>query len=389
MTNDTTPPGRLTPPVGEFQEIDGRRLFVHRSGSGGPAVVFLPGASAVGLDYFHLQQQVARSTTAVVYDRGGTGYSDPLPLPRSAAAVATELHDLLHAQDIAAPYVLVAHSLGGAYAHRFAQLYPREVAGLVWVDAFHRDWDEFLPSELSLAAGEQMAPELEQIRQLRPALREMGEKLFAEHPGHVRQALVDAHVSDEWIRVGFVERGNMAMLADELRAGPDLPDVPLIALTAGGVDAADEAMLTEHLELVRKARAGRVRLDATVVSRVSHGEQRILSDAGHTFLISDHADAVVQAIRDVVDLGGARLARRPPRTPQGETPHAYFHHARADPGHAGHRGCAGADRRERTARHGGAGRAHRQREQNRLEGRREDRGRLLGRRTVDQDEQAG
>lgn len=37
------------------------------------------------------------------------------------------------------------------------------------------------------------------------------------------------------------------------------------------------------------------------MNSVSHGEQRILSNAGHTFLIIDRSDAVVQAIRDVVD----------------------------------------------------------------------------------------
>jgi hypothetical protein len=58
MTRNTTS-ARPAPPTGGFQEIDGRRLFVHRSGSGGPAVVFLPGASAVGLDYFLVQQQVS------------------------------------------------------------------------------------------------------------------------------------------------------------------------------------------------------------------------------------------------------------------------------------------------------------------------------------------
>src|SRR3981081_2819844 len=90
MTNNSTSTAPLAPPIGGFQKIDGRRVFVHRSGSGGPAVVFLPGASAGGLDYFLVQQQVSQFTTAVVYDRGGTGYSDPVPLPLTAAAVAAE-----------------------------------------------------------------------------------------------------------------------------------------------------------------------------------------------------------------------------------------------------------------------------------------------------------
>jgi pimeloyl-ACP methyl ester carboxylesterase len=299
MTENKTSSTRLTPPLGGFQEIDGRRIFVHRSGSGGPAVVFLPGASAVGLDYYGLQQQVSQFTTAVVYDRGGTGYSDPLPLPRTAEAVATELHELLHAQNIAGPYVLVAHSLGGAYAHRFAQLYPQDVAGLVWLDAFHGNWDDFVPPEASLAAGERMVPTLEQLQQAVPFMRDMVAEMFADYPEHVRDALVDYHVSDTWIHVGMAERGTLVPLADELRAGPNVPDVPVIALTPLGVDPGQQALMPE--ETLQKVHDGKTKLDAALVSSVSYGEQRVLSDTDHTRLIADRADAVVQAIRDVVD----------------------------------------------------------------------------------------
>ncbi|MFJ9417192.1 alpha/beta fold hydrolase [Streptomyces sp. NPDC101227] len=298
MTNNSTSSDRLAPPVGGFQEIDGRRVFVHRSGSGGPAVVFLPGASAVGLDYFGVQQEVSQFTTAVLYDRGGTGYSDPIPLPRTAAAVATELHELMHAQNIAAPYVLVAHSLGGFYAHRFAQLYPQEVAGLVWLDAFHRDWDDSMPPEASLAAVERMGPDLEQLERMRPALREMFAALLVDYPEHVRQALLDAKVSDKWTHVGIAERTKLAELATELRTGPNIPDVPVVALTVVGTDPGQQALTSE--QTLREMHDGRTKLDAALVSAVSHGEQRILSDTSHHRLCFDRPDAVVQAIRDVV-----------------------------------------------------------------------------------------
>jgi pimeloyl-ACP methyl ester carboxylesterase len=295
MTNNSTSPARLVPSIGEFQEIDGRRVFVHRAGNGGPAVVFLPGAGAVGLDYFGVQQEVSQFTTAVVYDRGGTGYSDRLPLPRTAAAVATELHELLRAQNITAPYVLAAHSLGGFYAHRFAQLYPRDVAGLVWLDALHRDWDEFMPAAADLAAAEQMAPDLEQLEQMRPVLREMFSESRANYPEHVRHQLIDAKVSVEWLLVGIAERTRLAELAAELRAGPNLPDVPVVALTVVGVDPTQPAQTSHEMN------DGKTRMDAALVSAVSHGEQRILSDTLHHRLCFDRPDAVVEAIRDVVD----------------------------------------------------------------------------------------
>ncbi|WP_407555296.1 alpha/beta hydrolase [Streptomyces sp. Pv4-95] len=299
MTNSSTSSARLAPPIGEFQEIDGRRIFVHRSGSGGPAVVFLPGAGAVGLDYFGVQQQVSQFTTAVLYDRGGTGYSDPLPLPRTATAVATELRELLRDQNIAAPYILVPHSLGGFYAHRFAQLYPQDVAGLVWLDAFHRDWDDSMPPAASLAALEQMMPDLEQLEEMRPALREMSAELLADYPEHIRQALIDAKVSDEWTHAGIAERTKLAELATELRAGPNIPDVPLVALSVVGTDPAQQALTSERT--LQEMNDGRTRLDADLVSAVSHGEQRLISDTSHHRLCFDRPDAVLQAIRDVLD----------------------------------------------------------------------------------------
>ncbi|MEV6333899.1 alpha/beta hydrolase [Nocardia vinacea] len=295
MTNDITSSTRIAPPIGGFQEIDGRRVFVHRSGSGGPAVVFLPGASAVGLDYFGVQQQVSQFTTAVVYDRGGTGYSDYLALPRTAAAVATELRELLRAQNLTAPYVLAAHSLGGFYAHRFAQLYPQDVAGLICLDVLHRDWDDFMPPTASLAAFEQMGPDPEQLRKMRPALREIHAELLADYPEHIRQPLIDAKLSDEWMRVGIAERATLSDLATELRAGPSIPDVPVVALTVVGNDPTQQALTSQEMN------DAKTRMDAALVRGVSQGQQRILSDTLHHRLCFDRPDAVVQAIREVVD----------------------------------------------------------------------------------------
>ncbi len=296
MTKNIASAARPAPPVGGFQEVDGRRIFVHRMGSGGPAVVFLPGASLVGLDYFVVQQKVSQFSTAVVYDRGGTGYSDPVALPRTAAAVATELYEVLRAQDVATPYVLVVHSLGGAYAHRFAQMYPQEVAGLVCVDGFYRDWDEFMPAAVSLGAVERMmAPTPEQLR---PAVREMFTELVVDYPQHMRESLIEAHISDEWLRAGIAERSNMVALADELRCGTDIPDVPMVALTAEGADPGQQAMPEETMRAIHE---GARRLTGAMVGRVSYGEHRVVADAGHNQLCFTHTEVVVRAIRDVLD----------------------------------------------------------------------------------------
>lgn len=93
-------PATARPPIGRLYDVDGRRLWLHRSGTGGPAVVFLPGASAVGLDYLNIHDSISEFTTSVLYDRGGTGWSDPVGLPRTAAEGRHELQDVLHAAGV-------------------------------------------------------------------------------------------------------------------------------------------------------------------------------------------------------------------------------------------------------------------------------------------------
>ena len=68
---------------------------------------------------------------AILYDRAGTGWSDDTALPRTATEVTDELGAVLLAIAGPGPYVLVGHSLGGAYVQRFAQRFPGKVAGLV------------------------------------------------------------------------------------------------------------------------------------------------------------------------------------------------------------------------------------------------------------------
>lgn len=111
---DTTTEGPSPP--GRYYDIGGRQLLLHQSGSGSPAVVFLPGGGAVGLDYLNVQERAAALTTSVLYDRAGTGWSDRVEMPRTSTQVTDELRELLRTANVPAPYLLVGHSLGGLYA---------------------------------------------------------------------------------------------------------------------------------------------------------------------------------------------------------------------------------------------------------------------------------
>jgi pimeloyl-ACP methyl ester carboxylesterase len=257
--------------------------------------VFLPGASAVGLDYLNVHERVAEYTTSVLYDRGGTGASSRMALPRTAHAVATELHDLLKAAGVAPPYVLVAHSLGGAYVRRFLQLYGQEVAGTVHLDAFHEDWDTYLPPKLHIRPQPVPGPLLLRLaaRLSRPFYR----RILASWPADVREPLIANHTTLKWQRIGAEERSDMPDLRDEIKAGGPVPDRPLIALTALGIDPA--MRLFQRKRALLALNEGKRRLDMALAASVTGGEQRSLDGARHSTIHIDRFDAVTEAIRDL------------------------------------------------------------------------------------------
>jgi pimeloyl-ACP methyl ester carboxylesterase len=56
-------------------------------------------------------------------------------MPRTARDLVSDLHNLLGAAHVPGPYVFAAHSFGGIFARLYASTYPKELVGMVLVDA--------------------------------------------------------------------------------------------------------------------------------------------------------------------------------------------------------------------------------------------------------------
>ncbi len=161
---------------GDFARLvdvgDGRRLYLECRGAGGPTVILEAGyrspATVWSEDLLHpdkpraamVLQGVAAFTRVCAYERPGVAAvlggklhpsrSDPVPMPRGAEGVVTDLHALLRAAGVQGPYVLVGHSLGGLFVRLYAATYPREVVGLVLVDALYEGIEgQLTPEELA------------------------------------------------------------------------------------------------------------------------------------------------------------------------------------------------------------------------------------------------
>ena len=123
------------PPPGRLIEVDGHQRHLFCTGNGTPTVILEEGAGGGSLNWTWIQRKVAATTHVCSYDRPGYGWSDPSDTPRDAETVARELDALLRSAGEQGPFIIVGHSLGGAYARMFASQQRDNVAGLVLVDA--------------------------------------------------------------------------------------------------------------------------------------------------------------------------------------------------------------------------------------------------------------
>lgn len=140
---------RQHPAPGRMIDVGGYRLHLDCTGRGSPTVVFDSGLSDDSISWHKVQPEIAKITRACSYDRAGLGWSDPSPFPRTSATIALELHRLLARGGVAAPYILVGHSLGGFNVRMFAALYPSETSGVVLVDSVFPFQYKRLPASMS------------------------------------------------------------------------------------------------------------------------------------------------------------------------------------------------------------------------------------------------
>lgn len=101
---------------------------------------------------------------------------------------------------------------------------------------------------------------------------------------------------------GVREMANLEEIGEDLRHGGDEPDVPLIVLSAMGVDLFQAAAMPEALE--RETAEVKRALHAELAQKFPQGEHRVLDDAGHNWIHVERPDAVRQAIEDLLRQGG-------------------------------------------------------------------------------------
>jgi pimeloyl-ACP methyl ester carboxylesterase len=121
--------------------LDDKKIAYHQKPGRTPTIIFESGLGDGKGTWDKVIDQLPAEAAVFAYDRPGYGQSDQTQNSRAPCDIATELHELLKAEKINPPYILVAHSLGGLYAYCFDRLYHKEIVGMVLLDPSHpRHW---------------------------------------------------------------------------------------------------------------------------------------------------------------------------------------------------------------------------------------------------------
>ena len=270
-------------------DVGGYRLNVRQGGNGRPdvpTVVFENGLGTPLRSWLRVQQQISEVARTISYDRSGIGTSELAKDAPTPANIARQLHTLLARLEAPPPYILVGHSYGGPLSHTFAVTYPKEVAGLVYVDptdftqtvADHQDlWNK-------AGAPDGRAWEVKANEQ----------SLQSVSPG------IQAEIRE-------VMKAQTSGFAAVFRELGDAPDVPIVVLLAGQTPALPPgpAFPGDFDKFSNAMVAQRMEHFGNMTRRAKNGMLLLVGPAGH-FIQTTEPDTVVMAIRRVLALASAK-----------------------------------------------------------------------------------
>lgn len=293
------------PPLGRLIDIGGHRLHLYCVGQGSPTVVLEAAAPGWSLYWSTVQPEVAQVTRVCTYDRAGLGWSDRGPLPRTGRRLAHELHRLLERGGIPGPYILVGHSLGGLITRLYREDHPRDVVGMILVDAGHESEMRQAEFRSFTNAGKSKLPVIRAMTMLGiPRLMALNDQLPPLLTG--QEAKVPAEIRP-MLRAGWLRTGYFATLSDEsdalietleqVRHSGSLGDLPLVVISATG-----PVWWPDMPGQVNPAKFRKMWLELQQeLTKLSSNSRQVFADQSSHFVQFDQPEIVIDAIRRMVN----------------------------------------------------------------------------------------
>jgi len=249
--------------TGRLIDVGGYRLHIESLGTGMPTVVMDAGLCQNINTWGRVPSELAHFTRVITYERASLGWSDSGPSPRTSQQNVTELARLLFKAGIAGPLLLVGHSFGGFNVRLFASEHPSTVVGMVLIDSSYED--QFL----RFAALK--SPEAKEA--------------YLQHESGANCEQVD-----------------MLASAEEVRRAAPLSTIPVMILTADGINSNG----TMNAALNSELRQAQQEMQAELSHVIPNSRHFLVKNSGH-FIQLDQPDLVIHSIRTMVELTRSKL----------------------------------------------------------------------------------
>ncbi|MCE7993686.1 MAG: alpha/beta hydrolase [Roseivirga sp.] len=206
----------------------------------------------------NLVDVIAQQSDVLLYDRAGYGDSEMGPGPRNIERLSSELAAVIDQYALGRKVILVSHSLGGLIARDYAIKHPSKVASMLFLDVSHEAYND--PS---------------------PEKEDMVYDITASNFGVTHGATMEIRELSEGLEYA-------ATL-------PNLPDVPVIAISGMKEDAASAARNEFHGKTTQEWYDAHEELGEGITDFTHIGAQNV----GH-FVFIDDAELVIQAIQQLL-----------------------------------------------------------------------------------------
>ncbi len=268
----------------DFITVNGFKVEVLTAGmqnnnANKPAVVFENGLASSFGSWDIVVEEISKANAVFRYNRPRIGESENDSLPPTTEHIVNNLRKMLLQKGLKPPYLLVSHSFGGAYIRSYASMYPKEIAGLVFVD----------PVDFTQKKGDGDLPYLEigltqhQIDSIfgKP-YKNFIEKLYEEMPGFYVE---EVKISRSLYKSEF----------KECDSNP-LPDVPVHFIQAGGYTANEAPTIYDREKMWRIANNLKMKRWLALINPLKFGKFFYSSQSGHLIQQDDH-DLVISSIK--------------------------------------------------------------------------------------------
>jgi len=274
-----------------YIKIDGTNIWINTIGldnrkEGHPVVVFESGLGTPMDNWDRVLTGVSALAPLITYDRPGIGSSDPDNEMPTIKNVSDKLIKILNHLGLPPPYILVGHSLGGAYIRGFAALHPDLLAGLIIID----------PADFTETRLNKRNPYLdigltnEQVDTLFKKWQKEDKENKNKPTGKPISIIEEEEVLAQLRETEFREISTSK-----------LPNVPVHILTGGRYDTPRQFRIKELNDslLFRAKMKNKVDRWTNVIQSVDKGMLFYSGDAGH-FVQWDDPELLISSIRIVL-----------------------------------------------------------------------------------------